>query len=43
MASQASMVNMANIANLGANYRPRGIGLKKQLTETKFLAFSPWK
>ena len=35
------MASVANIANLGANYRLREIGLKKQLTETDSLAFAP--
>ena len=39
-----SMASMAKVAsNPVANYRPRGIGPKKQLTETDLSAFSPWK
>ena len=38
---------LASVANVASdprsNYRPRGIGPKKQLTGTNPLAFSPWK
>ena len=36
----ASVASMANVANPKANYRPRGIGPKKQLAGTDFLAFA---
>ena len=38
----ASVVSVANMTDV-ANYRARGIGPKKQLTGTNFLAFSLWK
>ena len=37
----ASMANVANVAHSMANYRPSGIGPKKQLTRTNALAYSP--
>ena len=39
----ASVANVANVTDPGANYRPRGIGPKKQLTGTDPSAFTPWK
>ena len=41
VASVANMANMANVTNPRANYRPRGIGPKKQLTGTDPSAFAP--
>ena len=35
--------SVASVANPGANYRLHRIRPKKQLTETNFLAFAPWK
>ena len=43
VASVANVANMANVADPEANYRPRGIRPKKQLTGTDLLAFVPWK
>ena len=40
----ASVASVANVASDPvSNYRPRGIGPKKQLTGTDPLAFVPWK
>ena len=39
----ASVTNVANVTDPGANYRPRGIGPNKQLTGTDLSAFAPWK
>ena len=40
----ASVASVANVASDPvSNYRPHGIGSKKQLTETNPLAFAPWK
>ena len=43
MASVVNVANMAKVADPGANYRPRGIRPKKQLTGTDPSAFAPWK
>ena len=43
LANGSSVASVANIANPGANYRPRKIGPKKQLTETDLSAFASWK
>ena len=39
----ASVANVANVTDPRANYRPHGIGPKKQLTGTDRSAFAPWK
>ena len=44
VASVASVASVANVANNPvSNYRPRGIGPKKQLIGTDPSAFAPWK
>ena len=35
--------NVANVADPVANYRPRGIGPKNQLTGTDPTAYAPWR
>ena len=42
--ANGGVASMANVtSDPVANYRPRGIGPKKQLTGTDPSAFSPWK
>ena len=39
----ASVASMANVADPVVNYKPRGIGLKNQLTGTDPTGYAPWR